>query len=163
MSNAAGELRVSGEARWIRPENIHLTLKFLGEVSEHEVEKVVGVLEKVAERHASFGLTPSGFGGFPRMEKAKVVWVGMKGGTTTLRALAEDIEGELGGIGFERESRPFSPHFTVGRAKKRPVGIEARNEAKFPAFEAKDIHLIKSETKKEGARYEPLKTFRLSR
>ncbi|MBA2692971.1 MAG: RNA 2',3'-cyclic phosphodiesterase [Rubrobacter sp.] len=167
MSDSASGLRVAGDVRWVRPENIHLTLKFLDEVSDEKAEKVADFFANVAERHAPLALAPSGFGGFPSERKARVIWIGAKGATETLRALAEDIESECENLGFERESRPFSPHFTLGRARKRFVEIEVEREAEtrgaeIPAFEAKEIHLVKSETKKEGAIYTPLKTFRLS-
>jgi 2'-5' RNA ligase len=167
MSDSASRLRVAGDARWVRPENIHLTLKFLGETSEGKAEETAGSLERVAERHAPLELAPSGFGGFPRMEKARVIWIGANGDVGSLRDLAEDIESTLESLGFERGKRPFSPHFTLGRARRRPVEIEVEREAgtreaEIPAFEAKEIHLVKSETKKEGAIYTPLKTFRLS-
>ena len=162
LAASTSGLRVEGEARWVRPENIHLTLKFLGETPEDEIGEISSVLGKLAERHAPFELAPSGFGGFPRMDKAKVIWIGAKGDIERLLALAEDIETSLENLGFERESRGFSPHFTIGRAKKRPVKMEVERGAEIPAFEAKEMILAKSETRKEGAIYTPLKTFELS-
>jgi RNA 2',3'-cyclic 3'-phosphodiesterase len=163
LASSADGLRVEGDARWVRAENIHLTLKFLGDVPDGKAGEISAALESVAGRHAPLELAPSNFGGFPRMEKARILWAGAKGEVESLRALAEDVEDSLEALGFERESRDFFPHFTLGRAKKRPVKVEVEGETDFPAFTAREIILVKSETKKEGAVYAPLKTFRLSR
>lgn len=163
LAASTSVLRIEGDARWIRPENIHLTLKFLGEVLEDgAANEIADTLEKIAGRHNPFDLSPSSFGAFPSEGKARVIWIGAKGGIEPLRALAEDIETSLEPLGFERGRRSFSPHFTLGRAKKKPVKIEVEREIEIPGFEAKEIHLVKSETKKEGAVYTPLETFRLS-
>lgn len=162
LAASTSGLRVGGDARWIRPENIHLTLKFLGEVSETAADEISDALRKSAEKHSPFELSPSGFGAFPSERRARVIWAGADAGLEPLRALAEDIESSLEPLGFGRENRGFSPHLTLGRAKKRPVKVEVAHEAEIPGFEAKEIHLVKSETKKEGAVYTPLETFRLS-
>ncbi len=162
LASSTNGIRIEGGVRWVRQENIHLTLKFLGEVSDETARGIPAALGKVTARHAPLELAPSRFGGFPSKRKARVIWAGSKGDVHPLRDLAEDIEASLEILGFEREARPFSPHFTLGRAKKRPVKMEIESEPNIPAFEAKEMLLIKSETKKEGAIYTPLKTFRLS-
>ncbi len=162
LASSTSGIRVEGGARWVRSENIHLTLKFLGEVSD-EAEGIASALREAASRHAPFELAPSGFGGFPSERKTRVIWAGAKGDIHPLRDLAEDVEASLEPLGFERESRRFSPHFTLGRAKRRPVKMEIENEPDIPAFVVEEILLIKSETKKEGAVYTPLETFRLPR
>lgn len=163
LAASTNSIRIEGDARWVRPENIHLTLKFLGEVSDETVRGIPTALGKAAAGHAPLELSPSGFGSFPSERRARVIWVGAKGDVDGLRDLAEDIEASLEPLGFERESRGFSPHFTLGRAKKRPVKMEVESEPDIPAFEVEEILLIKSETKKEGAVYTPLETFRLPR
>ncbi len=162
LSKSTSGLRIEGPARWIRPENIHLTLKFLGDSRDEAVGRIASALRETASRHRLFNLAPSGFGGFPRPEKARVVWAGAKGGAEPLRALAEDVESSLEPLGFERENRVFSPHFTLGRAKKKPMKMEVEKEMAIPGFVVNEIHLVKSETKKEGAVYTMLETFRLS-
>ncbi|MGH3087137.1 MAG: RNA 2',3'-cyclic phosphodiesterase, partial [Rubrobacteraceae bacterium] len=143
LSKARSGLRVKGETRWTRPENIHLTLKFLGEVPEETTKRITDALKEIAKRHATFDLTPSDFGGFPSERKARVIWAGMDGEVNRLRALAKDVEDALEAEGFEREKREFSPHLTLGRARKRPVSLEVKREAMIPGFEVKEMRLVK--------------------
>lgn len=164
LASAAGGLRVSGEVRWVRSENVHLTLKFLGEVPDESTAHISRALGALAGRHEPFGLVPSGFGGFPSGRKARVIWAGTRGDVEALAALAEDLESSLEPLGFEREKRPFSPHLTLGRARRRPVRVEVERdspETGFPGFRVEEVVLVESETNREGARYTPLETFGL--
>ncbi|MDD8019653.1 MAG: RNA 2',3'-cyclic phosphodiesterase [Acidobacteriota bacterium] len=108
---------LSRDIKWVARENYHLTLKFLGEISDSEVEEVKGAMEKVVGRHHSFNLKLKGLGSFPSgTSRIRVVWVGIDGGEELL-SLQKDMEDELEKKGFPKESRSFSPHLTVGRAK----------------------------------------------
>lgn len=162
LAESRDTLRVEGAARWTRPENIHLTLKFLGEVPDERSEGFPRALKEISGRHGPFELLPSGFGGFPSKRKARVVWAGMTGQLERLRALAEDVEATFATLGFEREKRGFSPHLTVGRAKNKPVTLGTEQEVEAPGFGVEEIRLVKSETRREGAVYTPLEAFRLS-
>lgn len=162
LAESKDTLSVEGNAKWTRPENIHLTLKFLGEVTESEVESVSNALGKAASRHSPLDLTISGFGGFPSERKARVLWAGLGGETSRLRRLAEDIEDIFEALGFEREKRGFSPHLTLARAKKKAMTLEVGRKVEVSGFEVEKIQLVKSETRREGALYTPLEVYPLT-
>ena len=102
--------------RWVKAENIHLTLKFLGEITPQEVKSIELQLEAIGSRHAAFDLTFSGNGVFPNWNRPRILWVGLIP-SDALLSLVNEIETELRSIGIAPENRPFSPHITIGRFK----------------------------------------------
>lgn len=121
LHRAALRLPVEGDVRWVRPANVHLTLKFLGDAREEDLDAVVAATASACARHAAFEAEATGFGAFPTARRARVLWAGVGEGSAGLRALAEDVETALEPLGFGRERRPYEPHFTLGRARGRPV------------------------------------------
>jgi len=103
--------------KWVDPDDYHITLKFLGEVEEERVELVEKALEKVAESTMQMDLEISGFGAFPTIRRPRVLWVGVQP-SPALRCLKQDVEWALSDHGFERETRAFHPHVTLGRAEE---------------------------------------------
>ena len=103
--------------RWIPPQNLHLTLKFLGEVSEARLARVVEAARDAAEGFAPFTIGLQGVGAFPSRRHAQVVWVGVREGAERLVELAGALETALARRRFAREKRPFRPHLTVGRVR----------------------------------------------
>lgn len=101
--------------RWLGPEHYHLTLKFLGDVTEDRLEGVQEALGRVASTTGQLDLVVEGFGAFPTIRRPRVIWVGIEP-SPALRCLKQDIEWALMGCGFEREARAFHPHLTLGRA-----------------------------------------------
>ena len=157
LLRAARELPVDGEVRWVRPANVHLTLKFLGDVAEADLSRVTEALETVRESHEPFEVTPSGFGAFPSARRARIFWAGIGEGSERLRALAHDVEASLEPLGFEREDRPYTPHLTLGRARGRPATLGADES---PAgreaglhFSVRRMELVKSVLGGSGAAY----------
>jgi 2'-5' RNA ligase len=145
LIQAAQRLRVIGEVRWSRPERAHLTLKFLGDVAEDDVGRVVKALEPVCRRHRPFEARSSSFGAFPSAGRARIVWAGIGEGSEPLRALAEDVETSLAPLGFEREARAYMPHLTLGRARGRPVSLEVvEMPPAVPGFIVRDVKLVES-------------------
>lgn len=145
--------------KWVVPENYHLTLKFLGEVSESRLEMLRTTLEEVTGRHRSFPLTVKGAGSFPPgQSRMRVIWVGIEAGPELL-ALQSDLEDTLNQQGFEREERPFSPHLTVGRAREPQSQDRLKAELKkldakeFGIMEVKEISLFESRLHPEGPEY----------
>ncbi len=144
--------------RWVRSEGIHLTLKFLGEIDR---DRLVGIGDALAravdEEPISLRLTS--LGGFPRADRARVVWVGLDGDLEALGRLQSAIESELETVGFEREQRVFRPHLTVGRAR-RPVRV---SERAVPAvsFESRTVSLMESLLRSGDAVYRPIQEFPL--
>lgn len=161
---AAHDLPVEGNIRWSRPENVHLTLKFLGDVPQENLEGIRDVLARVCGRHAPFEAATSGFGAFPSARKARVVWADVTEGCDPLRALSEDLEISLGSLGFSRESRRvFRPHVTIGRARGRPVRLEAaETTARGERFPVREVVLVRSVQGDNGAAYSTLAAYALS-
>ena len=119
IDRAARRLREKDlPVRWVDLEHFHVTLKFLGEVRPQRVDSIVEVMDKVGENTAPFEATVEGFGAFPTIRKPSVLWAGV-GATPELRCLKQDLEWGLAELGFEKETRAFHPHLTLGRANAR--------------------------------------------
>ena len=116
--DTAAPLRELGHAiRWVAPEALHLTLKFLGEVSANQEDSVRKALETAAAGAHPFALPLGGFGAFPNTRRATVIWVGCKS-ASTLQILQRQIEEQTSEIGFPSETRAFHPHLTLGRLRR---------------------------------------------
>lgn len=159
MHAAAEPLRETGlPVKWVSPEGIHLTLKFLGDVPPARLPEVVGALERAAAGARPFPLAVGGFGAFPTGDRARVVWVGCEA-TPPLELLQDAVEREYAAIGFPVEGRPFRPHLTLGRARPQSRsgvrGLAARLEALTfeDGFTVDGIDLMESTLTPAGARY----------
>lgn len=129
LAEAQGRLRrVPADVSWTLPGNIHLTLKFLGEIGERGAERVGRALEGAAAPHAPFTAGAAGFGVFPPKGPPRVVWAGVGEGAEALVSLHGSVERALAALGFPREGRPFRPHLTVGRVRS-PRNAAALREA----------------------------------
>ena len=163
LIGAARRLPVTGEVRWLRPANVHLTLKFLGEVSEDGASRVAEALEPLRDRHGPFEVEPSGFGAFPSSRRARILWAGIGEGSDRLRALTEDVETSLESLGFEREGRSYVPHLTLGRARGRPVALtDVETPPTVPGFSVRHIELMESVLGEGGVAYSTLVSYLLS-
>ena len=161
MARAQEQLRRSAavDAGWTRPEGIHLTLKFLGEVPEAKISEIMSALTNVAAGTGSFRLELSGVGTFPNPGNARVVWIGIAGAIDRLLKLQTMVEEAMIGLRFEREDKKFTPHLTLGRIKfirSRDAwlkSLESLKDVRPPAFEVNAIRLMKSDLKSTGAVY----------
>lgn len=148
--------------RWTRPENVHLTLKFLGDVPEERLEALCAALREVRGLHAPFDASLASFGAFPSARRARVAWAGTGAGSEELRALAADVEKALAPLGFEREERPYVPHATLGRVRGRPVRLDLPAVVPGePDFRVARLDLVRSTPGPEGSVYETLEGFGL--
>lgn len=134
---AMGDVRVQlertvdlrrGDVKWVRPEAMHLTLKFLGETPDADVVKLCEATERVAERHKAFELEIAGVGHFGG-RNARVLWVGAREGEELLKALQQDLEDELEQAGWPKEGRRFSAHLTLCHIKRPPAGYKLAQAA----------------------------------
>ena len=107
---------VSRGVGWVRPDALHLTLKFLGEVEEARAATVADALRTVAGRHAAMRVTVRGFGAFPSTSRPRVLWAGVEA-MPRLELLHHDVEAACLALGFEVEGRAFRPHVTIGRVR----------------------------------------------
>ncbi len=159
----------SGAFRWVAPENIHITLKFLGDVLPRQVDAIQSALARVVPQHAVFRLTATDLGVFPNLNRPSVLWVGLQGEMTQLHTLRDDVERVVAPLGFPTESRPFSPHLTLARLKdpsraevealrdvvrRDPVGM-------LGEISVAEVSLMQSELSPRGPRYTRLAQFEL--
>lgn len=152
--------------RWVKAEQLHLTLKFLGETPEDRLAAVEGALESVLASRAAFPVELAGIGAFPSEKFPRVVWAGVHGGQETLRGLAAELEKALEPLGFPREERPFQAHLTLGRFKDpRPAAPSPpwREWASqdFGTFLAAGVNLFRSRLHAQGPVYEVLRQYAL--
>jgi 2'-5' RNA ligase len=148
--------------KWTARENYHLTLKFLGEISESEMEDVKKSLAEITGRYQSFTLRLKGTGSFPPgSNRMRIIWAGLTE-IDRLLSLQEEIEIELEKKGFPRENRPFSPHLTIGRAKqpekqeRLASELAKNNELELGSMEVREIIFFQSILHPEGPEYRVL-------
>jgi 2'-5' RNA ligase len=160
-----GELRRRWPlVKWVDPKNLHLTLAFLGHIYPGQVEEAGAVLAGVAADSHSFDCEMGGLGCFGPARAPRVVWVGVTAGAEPLKALQARQADGLRQIGLTPESRPFSPHLTLGRVKAAgdAVGLgewlRAHADRVYGVVPVRAIHLMRSELRPEGAVYATLKT-----
>lgn len=156
------------QVRWVDPRNIHLTLKFLGQVPKARVPEVAAGLEKARQGIIPFSLAFAGLGCFPSQSNPRVIWVGCQTFDDSLNRLQAKIEEEMETLGFPRENRPFNPHLTLGRVKEnaRPTARRDMGEAiaatavgELGRIGVEKITLMQSTLKPSGAEYTPLQHF----
>lgn len=161
IAAAATPLRESAlPVRWVEPDALHLTLKFLGEVAQDEVESVTAAVRQVAGRHRPLTLRLHGAGAFPDLRRPAIWWLGVQAGEA-LAALQRDLEESLVPLGFPPEHRPFSPHLTLGRtarvsAPAALAGAGTRLQAVQydRTITVDSLDLMRSHLSPRGARYE---------
>lgn len=143
--------------RWVRPEGVHLTLKFLGNVEVASVPVILKAIRAVAGQTPPMALRTSGVGA-PSPHRARVVWLDVGGETAILSRLQADVEDAMVRIGFEKEERRFHPHLTLARARRRAVQLPSELTGAVPSahFMVDRISLYSSELRPGGAEYNAL-------
>jgi 2'-5' RNA ligase len=154
--------RVAARASWVRPENYHVTLRFLGDIEPDLTIDLEQAARRVTERLAPFALPLDRLGAFPSIDRARVLWVG-GGAPAEFLGLTLSLQHELGRLGFPREQRPTVAHITLARLKGRPDADLPRTlgAAELPpnlSSYADRIVLMQSELTPTGAIYTPLFT-----
>jgi 2'-5' RNA ligase len=158
---------LSKGVRWVMPDHVHLTLKFLGETGDAMAPQIQEKLSLLCSRHAPFEVTVRGTGGFPNLRRPNVLWVGLDE-SGPLSLLNRDIEQSMAELGFQREAKRFSPHLTVGRVKGMD-GLETVirewitfKDLFFGTITVGGTLLMKSVLKPGGAEYSKIAGFKLS-
>ncbi len=158
LGQLSGDLAPSWSPRavsWVRPENIHLTLRFLGDTAADLMPALGAGLDAVAAAAPPFFLQLDGLGCFPNPRRPRVIWVGLRDPEGCLALLKEAVERMLLPWGWEREERPFRPHLTLGRVRERtvpPTGDWMR-QPPDRSFEVEALHLMESRLQPAGAKY----------
>lgn len=150
--------------RWVAPDKRHLTLKFIGDATDAQVEGVGAAMDRVAARHRPFGMTLAGIGAFPNFRRARVVWIGVEA-EAKLELLHHDLEIACADAGTEVEGRPFRPHVTLARVpgaldaeQVRALARASRRIAFSATQDVTAITLFDSVPGPSGARYRRLHT-----
>jgi 2'-5' RNA ligase len=147
--------------KWVVFENLHITLKFLGEIDEKKKVEMAPVITGICKKHSPFQVRLEGLGCFPDPRNPRVLWVGVKEGNTQLCDIAAELEKGLAHVGFKEEKR-FHPHLTIGRIKKHcKVDEILANNISTDAFGVDSVVLFKSSLKPTGPVYEELDRFAL--
>lgn len=147
--------------RWVAPENMHLTLKFLGDVSPSNMEFLMQMLRTEANNVDCFTIHLTGLGSFPSLKRPRVIYIGIHA-PAGLEALHRGIESASSRLGYESEERPFSPHLTLGRVKQHSTVLDQQKIRRciegtqvdvLGTARVDSVHLYKSELKPSGSVY----------
>ena len=169
-ARAQEALRAAGaDVKWTSSDSLHVTLKFLGELDEEALDVVRGRLASEVPARPRFRLRFRGMGAFPERGQPRVIWAGCEGDVEALGEVARAAEEAGTSAGVEPESRPFSPHLTLGRVKS-PRNVKALQaalpgwrDAEFGGADVEAVVLYKSTLRPQGALYEVLSRFELGR
>ena len=161
--------QAEADIKWVNPEGIHLTLKFLGSVNQEVLEKIVRVLPPLTSEVEPFSLRIQGLGCFPSNRNPRVLWVGLQQGVEEVSRLQKEIEKRIEEMMPSSDERTFKPHLTIGRVRSpRRMGplsriIELQQGVEIGTFTASEVHLIKSDLRPSGAIYSKLHSFDLGK
>jgi len=160
MRDVQAELKKSGaDVGWVRPEGIHLTLKFLGDFPAARVAELAVELDRALADIGPFSLTVAGTGVFPTIRSPRVVWLGVYGDLGPLKVACGRVEAVCETFGFAREGRAFTPHLTLGRVKSQHgrdglAGLVKQFETfEAGSFRVSSVSVMKSELRPSGAVY----------
>jgi len=151
----------SSLVRWVPAGNLHLTLKFLGDVSPTNLPFLTQMLAREAGQQAGFSMQVGGLGAFPNSRRPRVIWIGIRA-PETLSALARSLESATRRLGYPPEERPFSPHLTIGRVKQAAspsdlqrvhAALEATQVGPLGGADISAVHLMKSDLRPTGSVY----------
>ena len=155
--------RSRAEVRWVPVGNIHLTLKFFGNVPDDEIEPLAAAAREAAAQAAPLQLQATSAGAFPSPNAPRVVWLGLGGDMVPLTQLFYRLEKAFAGLGYPAEGRAFNPHLNLGRVKspanrdKLARLLEKLPPLDWPPFTVKELILFQSVLSPQGAKYTPLK------
>jgi 2'-5' RNA ligase len=166
LKNIQDELKnLNLDVKWVEINNIHLTLKFLGNVELDDLEKIKSVLKNISLLFKPFEINLSDLSVFPKVDFPRVIWVGLNQGKKELSALTAALEEELKKLGIPAEEREFTPHLTLGRVRssKNKDKLKTYLNSSTPNFrksqKIKEITLFQSELKPQGPTYTVLASF----
>lgn len=163
LSSLLSALKESdADVKWVAPEVIHLTLKFLGYIDDVKIKEVQKILDEIIKNFKPFVLSLKGIGAFPKLDYPRVVWVGVDAGKNETSQLAKELEDRLEKIGIPKEDREFHPHITLGRVKSSKNKDKLKSIIETTKFEPRSkinvdhLTLFKSQLTTQGPIYTPL-------
>lgn len=149
--------RDEGRVSWVKRDNLHYTVRFMGELGEKGLERVTAAVREALAGHRRFDATLGAPGAFPSARKARVLWLGLAEGGEALTALARDVEQALRRRGFDPADKPFQPHLTLGRVRDREQDWSGRLDGATAAperFVVDRVAVVQSTLSPKGSRYE---------
>jgi 2'-5' RNA ligase len=152
--------------KWVPIDNLHLTLKFLGDVDNTQIPKICDLVREICVGYERFELEFAGTGGFPKLEKPRVLFVGVNDPTGSLVRIVGELEDELSDLGFKPEPRDYTPHLTIGRTRRsgRRAGeqtiarLKSQQSCLMGEMTVDKIHLMASFLDKGGPTYQVMDT-----
>jgi 2'-5' RNA ligase len=160
LSDVQEALKTYGfRVKWVRPQNIHLTLKFLGDTATADTDKISEAMTLATRNCPIVSLKAKGVGVFPNARRPRVIWAGLNGQVEALANLQQTLDALLADLGFARDTRAFKSHLTLGRVKgkiasdRMKAAIDKLKEFESESFETNQIILFKSELRPTGAIY----------
>ncbi len=158
--------KLEAQVSWVKPANIHLTLKFLGDVPQAKLPQIIEAVRRISGSCSPFEVEVSGTGCFPSPRKPNVLWIGLAKLPQSLITLQQSLEDELEREGFARESKPFKPHLTIGRIRQPRNAALLAEELLKPGFASEsfavhEVIVMHSDLMPRGAIYIPLATIPL--
>ena len=154
------------DVKWVEPNNIHLTLKFLGEIDDTQFNKITSILQNFLASANSFSAVISSIGAFPNINSPKVIWIGIDKGDNEVKVIAKSLENEIKNVGIAMEDKSFSSHITIARIRstlnlgklvKELKILESDFSLQVRGFDVTKITLFKSSLTPKGPIYEILK------
>ncbi|HOP86022.1 MAG TPA: RNA 2',3'-cyclic phosphodiesterase [Syntrophorhabdaceae bacterium] len=143
--------------KWVSDEGLHITMKFLGEIEDKKIIQIKETLLPIENQYRPFDLIISRIDAFPNKKRPRVIVVELKNGIDIINNIFQDIENLLEKLGFEKESRTFKPHITLGRMRTpMPLLEKFIPNLEEKAFKAEDLVLFKSTLTNKGAIYDPI-------
>jgi 2'-5' RNA ligase len=168
LEAAIGRLRpLSRDVAWVDPGNIHLTIKFLGNVARDRIDPIVAALTGAVGGAGVFDATIRGLSAFPSLARPRVIWAGVTEGAGAMVEAARRVDEALAAVGVPPEARPFSPHATLGRVRRPGANptlasaLRAEEAREFGRIQVADVRLMRSELSPRGAHYTELATVAL--
>jgi 2'-5' RNA ligase len=153
-------------AKWVEKDNIHLTLKFLGDVEEKGLKDIKNIVSEISKKNSGFDLNLENIGGFPNLKRPRVLWIGVGQGKENTVSLIEQLEKEFARLGIQPEKRKKTPHITIGRVKGliERGGEKEREDVnkltyKSRVFRVDTVSIIKSVLTPRGAIYTVLERY----
>jgi len=157
--------------RWVRPEQIHVTCKFLGDITSTQSDRLIRSTRAACRGRVPFSIDVRGIGCFPNTQRPRVIWIGLRDANHALSALQRALEEAAFERGFPRAERPFSPHLTLGRLKRRASGAEIRQVGAviqsiqvgpFEPLPVQELQIISSNLTPQGPEYRILRRVALA-
>jgi len=148
---------IDKDIKWVKGENLHLTLKFLGEIEEQILPEIKDRLLNISKRHSPFDLRLKGIGAFPSIKRPRVIWIGIEDSASLIN-LQSEVEASMSELGFQKENR-FEPHLTIGRLRGSGPsdalikGLSFEMPKEFGLFRVESIYIMKSELSPKGPDY----------